>query len=76
MKGWRERLIDICEHLLVLAAFLIFLSFVQSVTATQQELDSNYRAQRTSSVIGHFVLGSTVGGDMMRRSAGAEYAHA
>jgi len=34
----RERIIDICEHLLVLLAFLVFLSFVQSVTATQQEL--------------------------------------
>jgi len=67
VKGWRERFLDICEHLLVLAAFLIFLSFVQSVTATQQELDSNYRAHRASSAIGHIQLGST---------AGAEHAHA
>lgn len=41
----RGRLLDICEHLLVLVVFLVFLSFVQSLVATQQELDTNFTAQ-------------------------------
>ena len=43
-RRWRERLLDICEHLLVLLAFLMFVSFVQSLVATQQELDTNFTA--------------------------------
>jgi hypothetical protein len=43
----RERLLDVCEHLLVLIVFLMFLSFVQSLVATRQELDTNFTAQHS-----------------------------
>lgn len=35
-----QRCLDIVQHLCVIAAFILFLSYVQSVTATESELES------------------------------------
>jgi len=74
--GWRDRLLVICEHLLILIAFLVFLSFVQSVMATQQELDAGLRVQSTASGFNNTGIDETHGRDFGQQPTGADHARA